>query len=366
VRHGRTAAFLAACAAAGLAMGFAVVRTPHAGAQDGTGTIPTPTTPPPTTPAPTTPAPAPKPTPPTPKPKPTPPAPKTIVAGVTVGKLLVGGLTADEAAALVEKRFGWKLTLIVSPTRKIKVEPADLGAEPDLDKAIGIATRVLRPGFQVPLSVNVDRARVGRMLEKLGRELNRPAVDSRIMLRNFRPFATRDVPGRRLKEQSALLAIVRALKTHDRKPLRLPFETVAPATTAADAGKVIVIRRESKLLSYFEGIKLVRQFRVATGQSSYPTPLGRYEVINRQRNPWWYPPDSEWAKDAEPIPPGPGNPLGTRWMGISAPLVGIHGTPDAASIGYSASHGCVRMLIPQVEWLFERVEIGTPVYIVKA
>ena len=68
----------------------------------------------------------------------------------------------------------------------------------------------------------------------------------------------------------------------------------------------------------------------------------------------------------KPIPPGPGNPLGTRWMGISSPYVGIHGTPDAASIGYSASHGCVRMLIPQVEWLFERVEVGTPVFIVAA
>ena len=78
-----------------------------------------------------------------------------------------------------------------------------------------------------------------------------------------------------------------------------------------------------------------------------------------QRNPWWYPPEgSAWAEGAKPIPPGPGNPLGTRWMGISSPYVGIHGTPDAASIGYSASHGCIRMLIPQVEWLFQRVEVG--------
>ena len=67
---------------------------------------------------------------------------------------------------------------------------------------------------------------------------------------------------------------------------------------------------------------------------------------------------------AKPIPPGPGNPLGTRWMGLSAPLVGIHGTPDAASIGYSASHGCIRMLIPDATWLFDRVRIGTPVLIV--
>jgi lipoprotein-anchoring transpeptidase ErfK/SrfK len=51
-------------------------------------------------------------------------------------------------------------------------------------------------------------------------------------------------------------------------------------------------------------------------------------------------------------------------MGISSPYVGIHGTPDSASIGYSASHGCIRMRIPDAEWLFRHVEIGTPVFII--
>jgi lipoprotein-anchoring transpeptidase ErfK/SrfK len=94
--------------------------------------------------------------------------------------------------------------------------------------------------------------------------------------------------------------------------------------------------------------------------------VGSFEIVTKQLNPWWYPPDSDWAEGAEPIPPGPGNPLGTRWMGLSAPAVGIHGTPDAASIGYSASHGCIRMHVPEAEWLFQRVKEGTPVYIVDA
>jgi lipoprotein-anchoring transpeptidase ErfK/SrfK len=137
--------------------------------------------------------------------------------------------------------------------------------------------------------------------------------------------------------------------------------------TEADLGHAIVIKRGSNQLLFYTGDKLKRTFRVATGQSSYPTPVGTFEIVTMQRNPWWVPPQgSAWAEGAKPIPPGPGNPLGTRWMGISAPYVGIHGTPDAASIGYSASHGCIRMLIPQVEWLFERVEVGTPVFIVAA
>jgi lipoprotein-anchoring transpeptidase ErfK/SrfK len=108
----------------------------------------------------------------------------------------------------------------------------------------------------------------------------------------------------------------------------------------------------------------MRKFGIATGQSTYPTPLGSYEIVTMQRDPWWYPPPSDWAAESDPVPPGPGNPLGTRWMGISAPYVGIHGTPDAASIGYSASHGCVRMRISDAEWLFQRVKVGTPVFIV--
>jgi lipoprotein-anchoring transpeptidase ErfK/SrfK len=157
-----------------------------------------------------------------------------------------------------------------------------------------------------------------------------------------------------------------AIRKHERS-LELPIQELAPKVSEADLGKVIVIKRGSNQLLYYKGDKLKRSFRVATGQSSYPTPLGHYEIVNMQRNPWWYPPQgSAWAEGAKPIPPGPGNPLGTRWMGISAPYVGIHGTPDAASIGYSASHGCIRMLIPQVEWLFQQVDVGTPVFIVPA
>ena len=136
--------------------------------------------------------------------------------------------------------------------------------------------------------------------------------------------------------------------------------------TADTIGSAIVIRRGSNQLFFYNSLSLERTFHVATGESRYPTPLGRFEVAVKWRDPWWYPPPSDWAKDAKPIPPGPGNPLGTRWMGLTAPYVGIHGTPDAASIGYSVSHGCIRMLIPEVEWLFEQVDVGTPVFVVAA
>jgi lipoprotein-anchoring transpeptidase ErfK/SrfK len=119
---------------------------------------------------------------------------------------------------------------------------------------------------------------------------------------------------------------------------------------------------------YYKGeeLKLARTFTVATGQSSYPTPIGNFEIVDMQRYPWWYPPASDWAQGLKPVPPGPGNPLGTRWMGLNVSAVGIHGTPDPSSLGYSASHGCIRMAIPSAEWLFSHVKLGTPVFIVSA
>src|SRR5919204_350425 len=133
----------------------------------------------------------------------------------------------------------------------------------------------------------------------------------------------------------------------------------------ASFGPVIVIRRDANELRYYVGSQLVRTFPVATGQSIYPTPLGTYSIVDMERNPWWRPPTQDaWARGLKPVPPGPGNPLGTRWMGLSAPGVGIHGTPDAASVGYSASHGCVRMQVPDAEWLYKRVHVGTPVFII--
>ena len=110
-------------------------------------------------------------------------------------------------------------------------------------------------------------------------------------------------------------------------------------------------------------MKRIRSYPIAIGQSAYPTPTGNYSVVNKQVNPTWFPPDSPWAAGLGPVPPGPGNPLGTRWIGTSAPGIGMHGTPNSSSIGSMASHGCIRMYISDDENLYPRVEVGTRVFI---
>jgi len=205
---------------------------------------------------------------------------------------------------------------------------------------------------------------VRKYVERLGKGVDRKSVDARIVLKGVKPHAVQAQEGRILKRLAAGRSIRTALATNSRAPIRLGFEILKPKVASAELDEAVVILRGSNRLLYFDDAKFVRWFGVATGQSSFPTPLGNYEIVNLQRNPWWYPPPSDWAAESDPVPPGPGNPLGTRWMGISAPYVGIHGTPDAASIGYSASHGCIRMRIPDAEWLFRHVEIGTPVFII--
>ena len=128
------------------------------------------------------------------------------------------------------------------------------------------------------------------------------------------------------------------------------------------SGQIVVDLGDLRLYLYRDD-KLVKSYPVATGQSAYPTPTGSYVITMMQMNPTWYPPNSEWAKDAKPIPPGVANPLGTRWIGTSATAVGIHGTPDDSSIGSYASHGCIRMHIYDVEDLYPRVVVGMPVII---
>jgi lipoprotein-anchoring transpeptidase ErfK/SrfK len=347
------AGVLSACALIGLVAAFAVAAS--AQTTDDTTTIVTSTTETTTTTPPSTTT--------TTTPTPVPPRQVRIPFDITVGRVQVGGMTLDAATAKVRRAFGRPLVLVVGPTRKVSVSPGALRAQPNLEKAITRA-RFSRPGARVPLDVSVSRDRIRSYLDGLGRDLDRKPVDAKLLLRGVTPFARPSQPGRRLERVANARAIRVALKTNDRSGVRLAFAVIAPKTTENQLGPAIVILRSSNSLRLYENAKLMRTFGVATGQSAYPTPLGDFSIVVKERDPWWYPPPSPWAENEQPVPPGPGNPLGTRWMGLSVPYVGIHGTPDAASIGYSASHGCIRMRIPDAEWLFQKVEIGTPVFIV--
>jgi lipoprotein-anchoring transpeptidase ErfK/SrfK len=284
--------------------------------------------------------------------------------GVTIGGVQVGGLAPDAATAAVQQAFNTPLELELGTTR-VLVTPDVLGATPVIDKAIERALAA-EPNAAIPLGVSIVPGTPAAFVATLAKRYDRPAVDSRLSLRQLRPWLSKEHAGRKLVQRQSVRDIATAVTSGVRTGIVLTHTTLRPKITRRNFGPVIVIRRKSNRLFLYDGSRYRRFFVVATGQSQYPTPLGRFSIVVKWRNPWWYPPDSPWAQGEKPIPPGPDNPLGTRWMGLSAPGVGIHGTPSDASIGYSASHGCIRMHIPQAEWLFNHVEIGTTVFIVSA
>ena len=286
----------------------------------------------------------------------------TIPAGVTIAGVDVGGMTSEAATAAVQQEFAKPLELDVAATH-VYVTPDVLGATADVAKAVEKALAA-PAGTPIPLSVSVDRPVLTAFVAKLAKRFDRPATNARLFLRAGRPFITADKPGAKLDQKQTVRDVLAALSAGSRDPITVRMLRVKADVTRASFGPVIVIHRGRNHLYLYRGMRYWRVFGVATGQSAYPTPLGRFTIVVKWKNPWWYPPKSSWAQGQKPIPPGPNNPLGTRWMGLSAPGVGIHGTPDAASIGYSVSHGCIRMRIPDAEWLFVHVRIGTAVFIV--
>jgi lipoprotein-anchoring transpeptidase ErfK/SrfK len=288
-------------------------------------------------------------------------SPSRIADGVTVGGTLVGGMTGEQARVAVRASFRQPIAVGL-PAQTSFVSPSRLGVPliaPAIEKAL-----VAAPGETVALRVLVDRPRLVGYSAELARHFSRPAVNAQVRLRRLRPVISEEKVGLEVRAKPLARALEAALLAGTRGPIEVRHTTLIPEVMRSDIRSVIVIQRSANRLFLYRGEHKRTKLGVATGQPSYPTPLGEFTIVSKQLNPWWYPPDSDWAAGLSPVPPGPGNPLGTRWMGLSAPGVGIHGTPDAASIGYSASHGCIRMRIPDAEWLFEHVSEGTPVFIV--
>jgi peptidoglycan hydrolase-like protein with peptidoglycan-binding domain len=142
---------------------------------------------------------------------------------------------------------------------------------------------------------------------------------------------------------------------------RLPVTGIAtPELLQLSAERIVVHLNRFRVFLIRDG-KRVFSAPIAIGQAAYPTPTGHYEIIVKIKNPTWVPPNSPWAAGLEPIPPGASNPLGTRWIGTSAPNIGFHATPQDSSVGHAASHGCMRMHRADVERLYDLIRVGTPV-----
>jgi lipoprotein-anchoring transpeptidase ErfK/SrfK len=307
-----------------------------------------------------------------------------ILPGVRIAGVAVGGMTREQALEAVQAsadRILDREITVRAGGSVWRVTARELGTAVDrqgaVDEALSVGgamgwpSRVFHRLLNRPVEERIDlpvtyrkkplSAFVGRVAERVARS----PVDASLDWVDGALATIHSENGRMLKSEKARAALMAAL--HDGKDeVKLGVKPVAPRVSDEELGKTIIIRTRSNMLYLYDGFDLQKTYSVATGQRAYPTPHGHWAIVNKRVNPTWVNPalDTWGAGSPAYIPPGPDNPLGTRALDLNASGIRIHGTYDDGSIGTHASHGCIRMHIPESEQLFELVEVGTPVIIV--
>ena len=306
-----------------------------------------------------------------------------IRAAVTVAGVDVGNLTLAEAQLRLEQTLAPVLAqdiVVVAAGRRFTLNPASVHFSFRADKtalramAAGLAAPPAPDGTLPPASaepsVTYRHAPIFRFAKATRAAVAVAPRDARLRITLTRMIRRPGRSGRTMAVKPLTRAIERTLAD----PLALRTLTVAtPRVTPAIRTRelkrlypaVITIDRSGFRLRLFKRLKLVKRYGVAVGMPEYPTPAGLFALQSKQVNPTWTAPNSPWAGElaGSQIAGGaPDNPLKARWMGVSG-SIGIHGTGEPWSIGTRASHGCIRMTVPDVVDLFRQVSVGTPVLI---
>ena len=300
-----------------------------------------------------------------------------IAAGVTAAGVDLSGLTVDQATQRLEGlsdrlERGSVLVEVADVQFKLKASTADVVFDP-----VTTAKRALYAGraaqgrpVEIPLAVTHSQKAVQRFAARVNSKIRRQPRDSRAIITLRRVRITHSKTGRNINAAALATRIGKALDDpRIERVFKLKVRKVKPKVNAAAARKtvstVITIKQSTFTLRLFKHQKVVKTYKVAVGQSGYPTPNGRFAIQSKQINPVWSVPNSPWAGELAGSTVSGGsaaNPLKARWMGVAG-SIGIHGTGQDYSIGTRASHGCIRMHVSDVKLLYRRVPLGTPVLI---
>jgi lipoprotein-anchoring transpeptidase ErfK/SrfK len=310
-----------------------------------------------------------------------------IAEGVTVAGTDVGGMSAAQAQRVLVRDLKEPLEqpiAVVYKGKRFNLSAEDAGVTADIggmvDEAIAksregnIISRVARDltggeeTAQVSPRVSYSEQAVAKLVRRVKRKLDRPARDAEV---NFPSLEeVKEQPGIRVKAKALKLRIQQALTVPgvDRR-VRATVATIQPKVTQAELAEkypvLLVADRSAFQLRLYKNLRLQKQYTVAVGALGFDTPAGMYHIQNKAVDPAWSVPNSGWAGDlAGTVVPGgvPENPLKERWLGIYDGA-GIHGTDQTYSLGTAASHGCIRMAIPDVIELYDQVPVGAPIYI---
>ncbi len=301
-----------------------------------------------------------------------------IAAGVTAAGTDVSQLTLPDAAARIQAAFAPRLAKPVTVKvagKRFSLDPAAIKLELDgqltAKRAFLAGYAQRRPAVvDVRLYVTYDRHALLTFAQQVAAKVAIAPRDARVHIAlthigRVTAHAGRALDVARLRQllRTPLIDPARS-RTVQAQP-----QTVQPQVATRDLAKryatVLTIDRSTFTLRLFKRLHVVKTYRVAVGMPAYPTPTGLFSVTDKAVDPVWTAPDSPWAGAYrnESVAGGSAeNPLKARWMGI-VNGVGIHGTGIPESVGTAASHGCIRMTVPDVIDLYPRVPVGTPVLI---
>jgi lipoprotein-anchoring transpeptidase ErfK/SrfK len=311
-----------------------------------------------------------------------------IAPGVKIGGVDVGGRDADSARKIIKNQVvaPLKQPVVVSFEGKdYTLSPKQLHEKADIDGMVqeaidrsregNILDRVSRYASGGDVNADLeprvayDKKAVKDFVNQLAEDINQDPVDATVLPSGSRLRKQAGEAGRAVEKREMTDAINQAAQSPGRdQTVQAAVKTTKPEVTTKDLPRAypryIYIDRGGYTLRFYQHLKLERSYTIAVGQQGLETPAGLYHATDKQVNPSWHVPNSAWAGSlaGQVIPPGPADPLKARWIGI-VDGAGIHGTDDIGSLGSSASHGCVRMSISDVIDLYDRVEVGDPIYV---
>lgn len=241
-------------------------------------------------------------------------------------------------------------------------EPRRLSALPErvIDRVTG-----RQIGGSTGLIVTLDEPALDGWLHEVAASVETTPADAKIALKDGSVVIEPSRTGVSIDTTITAAALREAL-TGGAKSVEAAVIHTEPEVTESELGPAILVDISERKLYLYESGAVAKTYGVAVGTPGHPTPRGEFEITLKRYMPTWSNPGSAWAEGMpQTIGPGPDNPLGTRALNINAPGIRIHGTTANSSIGTAASHGCMRMHRWDIEDLYERVEVGTPVFIVR-
>ncbi len=311
----------------------------------------------------------------------------TIAEGVTIGGIDVGGLDASAARRQVKTNLLDPISETVTVKYgddKFTLTPHESNLTADVDRTVDEALAVSQQGGlpgrtwralsggqvdeEITPKISYDKDAVDHFVSHIADNIDQSPVDASVKPSGGKLVPVASKPGRKLDSEVLRSDVEKALEDPAERTVKAEAEKVKPSVTTAEVADkyptYLVVDRSNFTLSLYKNLKLDKQYTVAIGAQGFDTPAGLYAIQDKQVDPVWNVPDSDWAGSlaGQSIPPGPDNPLKARWMGIYNGA-GIHGTSDTSSLGSAASHGCVRMAVSDVIDLYDRVDVGTPIYI---